>query len=863
MRQLPTGTVTFLFTDIQGSTKMVRDLGDDFREILEAHNRVLRRAFSKGVEVRMEGDAFFMAFASAADAVEAAIEGQRSLATHPWPDGVGLSVRMGLHTGQGTPGGADYVGVDVHLAARISAAGHGGQILISEATMDAASPGVALATRRLGAHRFKDFEDPIEIHQVIADGLPVDFPPIRSIGTPPNNLPTHAGFVGRATEIGELLELLEPGRLITLTGPGGVGKTSLALDVARRALHRFPGGSFLVPLETLTEADLVAATIAEHVGLTVDAGIEPVDALVDHLSGEEVLLVLDNFEQVLDAAAVVARIRSAAPGVAVLVTSQEVLRIGGETVFRVPPLALPATDHVDLDEFLRSDAVALFIERAHAADDSFEAAPADVEVIARIVTELDGLPLALELAAARLGVLGLEGLSSRLGDRFRVLRGGRREAPDRHRTLHAAIEWSYGLLGETERRALAELSAMIGGFTLETAEAVLDPDLAPDAIDLVESLLDKSLVQRRTTRDGIRFSMLRSIREFSGDRLRSSGGTDAVMARLAGYLAELAVESMPRLDSEGQSEWSERLALEHDNIRSVIAWSGSGGDIDLGLLIAGSIWRFHHRRGHLPEAQRNLEMLLAVPGASDRPRAVGLNGLAGLVYWLGDFGRSVELYRDAVELFETLGETERVAYGLYGMSTAMTITGDIEGAIEAARRSGAAYAAVGSEEGVRRVVPVLALASWMTGELETAAEQWARAAQMLRDAGDVSEELQTCVPRAIIDFQLGRDGITERVMGCVERLLGHGDMSGALLGLEFLARVLVADQPEVAVRIAGGSRKLRASYGGYTPETVGLSSTWDEARLLLGSERTEQLSEEGEMMHLDDVIRLADSVRPA
>jgi predicted ATPase/class 3 adenylate cyclase len=861
MRRLPSGTVTFLFTDIEGSTKLVQALGDGFREVLEDHNRLLREAFSKGVEVRMEGDAFFIAFTSAADAVEAAIDGQRALAAHPWPAGIRLSVRMGLHTGEGTPGGADYVGIEVHRAARISAAGHGGQILISEATRNDASEALDLATRRLGGHRFKDLEDPIEVHQVVVEQLRVDFPPIRSIATPPNNLPAlGSGFVGRSEEIALLLELLEPGRVVTLTGPGGVGKTRLALDVATRALHRFGDGGFFVPLDSLTDPDLVAASIAEHIGLTFDPGAEPVDALTSHLSEQEVLLVLDNFEQVLDAAPAVARIRSATPGLAVLVTSQEVLRVNGETVFRVQPLDLPPADHLDLDDLLRSDAAALFIERARAADDSFEISPSDVGVIAQIVTELDGLPLALELAASRLRVLGLEGLRSRIGDRFRMLRGGNREAPDRHRTLLAAIEWSHDLLDEPERRALSELSVMIGGFTLETAEAVLGPDTALDAIDLVESLLDKSLLQRATRSGETRFSMLRSIREFSGERLRSSGRADAVMTRLAEHLAELAVEAMPRLDSERQAEWLERRASEHDNIRSVIEWSGSGGDVDLGLLIAGSIWRFHHRRGHLPEAQRNLEMLLAMPGASDHPRAVALNGLAGIVYWLGDFEKSVELYRQAIELFESLGETERVAYCLYGMSTAMTIVGDIRGAVEHAKRSQEAYVACGSEEGIRRVVPAYALASWMAGHLEVAAEQWARAAELFREAGDISEELQTCVSRAIIDFQLGHGGIGERVIGCVERLVAYGDMSGALMGLEFLARVVVAEQPETALRIAGGARKLRASYGGYTPETVGLTSTWEEARPLLGPERTQQLSRKGEELDLDGLMDLARAV---
>lgn len=860
MTELPAGTVTFLFTDIEGSTKLVQALGERFRSVLEDHNRLLRDALSNGVEVRMEGDAFFVAFTSAAEAVEAAIAGQRALAAHPWPPDARVSVRMGLHTGTGTPGGADYVGVDVHRAARIAAAAHGGQILISDATRTAASKTLDLRTVRLGSHRFKDLDDPIDIHQLVAGDLDTSFPPIRSIGTPPNNLPSHGSrFVGRSEEVDELLALLEPGCMVTLTGPGGVGKTRLALDVAGRALHRFGGGVFFIPLESLSDPGLVTVSVIEQLDLTVDSGVDPGHALAVHLADRETLLVLDNFEHLLDAAPTVAQIRAAAPGLAVLVTSQESLRITGETVLVVRPLDLPPVDHRDLEDLLNSDAAALFIERARAADDSFQVSASDVGVITEIVTELDGLPLALELAAARLRVLGLEGLRTQIEDRFRTLRGGRREAPDRHKTLLAAIDWSHDLLDEIERRALAELSVMIGGFNLEMAEAVLSPELASDTIDLVESLLDKSLLRASSVGE-VRFSMLRSIRDFSVDRLRSSGGVDPAMERLGHHLAELAIASSAPLASHDPSAWYDRLATEHDNIRAVIGWSLSGGDVDLGLLIAGSIWPFHRRRGHLPEAQRNLEMLLRVPGARSRSKALGVNALASISYWLGDFEASIDLYREAVGLFESLRDVEGVAYGLYGMSTAMTVVGEIEGAIEAAERSEAAYRACGSEPGVRRVVGVYALASWMAGHLEVAAEQWERAAAMHRGAGETSEELQTCVPRAIIAFQLGQDGIGERVLGCIERLVAHGEMSGALLGLEFLARVIVADQPEVALRLAGGVRKLRASYGGYTPETIGLTSTWDEAVPLTGSERAQKLTMEGESLELEDMMELARSV---
>ncbi len=862
MDRLPSGTVTFLFTDIEGSTSMVQGLGDRFREVLEDHNRLLRSAFEAGVEVRMEGDAFFVAFASARDAVDAAVAGQRALTLHRWPGGVRPRVRMGLHTGEGVLGGADYVGIDVHRAARLSAAGHGDQILVSEATREAAALTDGPSVRSLGSHWFKDLDEPMEVHQVIADGLPTDFPRIRSIGTPPNNLPSPtSGFVGRSGEIGRLLGLLESSGLVTLTGPGGVGKTRLALDVADRALHRFPDGVFFVPLETLTDPDLVAGSIAEHIGIGLEAGDDPVEALTAHLSGLELLVVLDNFEQIIDAAEIVARMRSGAPRLTVLVTSQQVLRVAGETVFPVQPLDLPATGDIDLDELLKSDAAALFLERVRATGMATELSLKDVDAVARIVTELDGLPLALELAAARIGVFGFEGLLARIGERFGTVRGGSREAPDRHRTLQAAISWSHDLLDEAERHAFAELSVAIGGFTVEMAEAILDPDLSSEAIDLVESLLHKSLLRRSLNGGSVRFSMLRSIREFAHRQATASGLTDDATRRLARSLVELGREAAPRLESEGQSEWLDRLTTEHDNIRSVIDWARTGGDLDLGLELAGSIWRFHHRRGHLPEARRNLEALLAFPGGSHRPRAIALSGLASIVYWIGEFERSFDLYREAVELFEKLGETERVAFCFYGMSTAASLIGDIDVALDYAGRAEAAYAACGQDDGVRRVVPAVAFATWMAGHLEVAAEQWERAAKMFHEAGDIAEELQTCVARAIVDYQLGRSGIPNRVRGCIEAMVAFGDVTGTLMALEFFARVIVATNPETAVRIAGGARALRATTGGgHTPETVGLTSTWEEATRLLGAERTAQMSEQAEALDVDALVALARAV---
>jgi predicted ATPase/class 3 adenylate cyclase len=862
MRSLPTGTVTFLFTDIEGSTALLHTLGEGFRQILEDHNRLLREAFVAGVEVRMEGDAFFMAFTSASDAVAAAVEGQRRLAAHQWPPGGKVAVRMGLHTGDGVLGGADYVGLDVHLAARVGAAAHGSQILVSETTRSAATAARDVAFQDLGDHRFKGFDEPVRVHQVLAPGLPSDFAPIRSIGTPPNNLPAHGtDFVGRAAETAELMDLIAPGRIVTLTGPSGIGKTRLAVHAASRILHRYPDGAYLVPLETIEDDRLVAGTIAQQLGLNVRADRPPLDLVGDHLAERQVLLILDNFEQVIAAAPIVSTLRARAPGLAVIVTSQALLRVQAETGYPVPPLQFAAPGSpIDLEN--TGDAASLFLERVRAADPAFAITSENAPIVAAIVSDLEGIPLALELAAARVRVFGLDELRRRLVDRFDALRGGRHDAPDRHRTLRAAIEWSHGLLDEAEQKAFAQLGVFAGGFTLGAAEAVLDPDL--DAVEMVAALIDRSLVRSTVGGGDPRFSMLRTILAFSSDRLMERNDREQVRHRFVEHLAAMGEAAMPALDSEEQGPWLDRLAAEHDNIRAALNWCVASGAKDSGLRLAGSIWRFYHRRGHLFEGRRRLEALLEMQGGSARPIATGLTGLASVEYWLSDFPAALAHYEQALELFRELNDGERVAYVLFGLSTTAALTGDIDGALDFARRSEAAYHEAGSPEGARRVAAAAAFASWLGGRLEVADEEWVRVEELFHQAGETAEGLQTCVARAAIAYQLGRkEQAISRMYECLEGMVANDDVTGTVMALEYLAAVIAAGLPEPAVRIGAGAARLRASLGGgHRPEAVGLASARVVAERTLAPDRVAALWAEGEAMNLDQLVQLARSLAP-
>src|SRR5919106_793844 len=445
--ELPTGTVTFLFTDIEGSTRLLDALGDRYPAVLETHQAILREAFAArgGIDVSTEGDSFFVVFRSAPQAVAAAVEAQRAIAAHRWPEDATVRVRMGMHTGEGTLGGDNYVGVDLHRAARIAAAGHGGQIVVSEATralVELAAP-EGVAFRDLGEHRLKDLSHPERLHQVLADGLPAEFPALRSMDARPNNLPVQlTSFVGRRRELEGVKKAIRAGRLLTLTGPGGTGKTRLALQAARQLLPEFEHGVFFVALAPITERGLVLPAVAKALGLPEATRESTGEALGEHLRDKRPLPVTDKFEQILDAAPDVGMLLSSTQGLNLLATSREPLGLSGEREYPVPPLDLPDPAHLPAIEGLSQyEAVSLFVERAMAVQPGFQVTNENAPAVAEICARLDGLPLAIELAAARVKILAPQALLARLDRALPLLSGGSRELPQRQRTLRDAIAW--------------------------------------------------------------------------------------------------------------------------------------------------------------------------------------------------------------------------------------------------------------------------------------------------------------------------------------------------------------------------------------------------------------------------------------
>ena len=599
-------TVTFLFTDIEGSTALLSRLGDvAYAAVLEDHHQIIRsnlQAFG-GLEQGTEGDAFFAVFSTPSACVNAALQMQRELHAHNWSSDFEVRVRMGIHTGEASEAPTGMVGYEVHRAARIAAVGYGGQVLVSSSTMTLVQESLPAGAwlLDLGSHRLKDLRRPEFIFQLVAEGLDVEFPPLRSLDNPEldNNLPIQlTSFVGRQREIAEVAALVQESRLVTLTGPGGAGKTRLALQVAAELLDGSGDGVWFVDLAPLSNPDLVPAALAFAVGLRDQPGRPILETLIDALRSRRLLIVLDNCEHLIDGCArLLDQLLRTCLAVRVLATSREVLGVAGEHRYLVPPLDLP-TDDAWADS--PSGAVLLFAERAQ--DHShFVLDESTFPIVVELCRRLDGMPLAIELACARLRSMSLKDIKDRLDQRFRLLTGGSRAALPRQQTLRSLIDWSYDLLSVPEQVVFERLSAFAGSFDLTAAEIVGSTDEVDsfDVAEVVGLLIDKSLVMAEGEAVGVRYRLLETIRQYAAERLAAGGETAAITVGLAHarhYLA-LAEEAAPHLRGHGQAEWLDRLDVEHDNLRVALheLLQGTHDDEALRLTVAlADFWRIRH-----------------------------------------------------------------------------------------------------------------------------------------------------------------------------------------------------------------------------------------------------------------------------
>jgi predicted ATPase/class 3 adenylate cyclase len=700
---LPTGLVTFLFTDIEGSTRLLQQLGPRYGEALAQERSLLRAAFARchGYEVDSQGDAFFVAFTSAPDALTCAADIQRALAAAEWPDGATVRVRIGLHTGEPDVAAGGYVGLDVHRGARICAAGHGGQILLSQPTRDRVQDSLAdgVTLRDLGEHRLRDVQQPEHLYEAVISGLPQDFPSLRTVRAQTLPIPP-TSLVGRVEAISAIRALLarDDVRLVTLTGPGGIGKTRLGLQVASDMTASFVDGVYHVPLATLSDPALVLPAISRALDIRESGGAA---SLRVWLVGKRVLLLLDNFEQVIGAAHEVANVLADHPGTRILVTSREALHVRGEHEYPVPPLEAPPSivgereaDPALLSELIRFPSVALFIERARAIRPDFAPTRANLPAIATICARLDGLPLAIELAAARIRLLSPQAMVPQLASRLSLLTDGPRDLPARQRTLRDAIGWSYDLLTPEEQTLFQRLTLFARGFTLDAAislNAALDGTLPLTYLDRITSLVDKSLLRQQEDEDGeSRFGMLETIREYGMEQLTASGELSRAQDAHATYYADLAEEAERALTGADQRAWLDRLERDHANMRVALRWARDSQNNLVGLRLAAALWRFWYVHGYLSEGRSWLTGLLQQSAqahpARDKSallaaRARALAGAATLASTQGDVRATQALGEECLALCRATGDRE-------GLAIALTILGFL--AVQQARLDQAA-----------------------------------------------------------------------------------------------------------------------------------------------------------------------------
>jgi predicted ATPase/class 3 adenylate cyclase len=686
---LPTGTVTFVFTDIEGSTRLLEELGSGrYAAELELHRERVRRAVAAhgGFELGTEGDAFFVAFARASDALRAAADVQAALTGGP------VRVRIGIHTGEPLIVAGNYVGLDIHKAARICDAAHGGQVLVSQTTRDLAGNGL----RDLGEHRLKDLTAPARLFQLGT----VEFPPLRTLR--PTNLPVQPGpLLGRREELAELKALAAANRVVTLTGPGGSGKTRLALELAGELSDQYQDGAWWVPLAAVTDLGLVLPTIAQMLGAR--------DELREHLRGKRVLLLLDNLEQVLDVAPLIADLLGSLPDLSVIATSRERMAISFEQEYPVPPLDKAAAEE-------------LFVSRARQLTPDFE----PDEAVSELCGRLDRLPLALELASSRVKLMTPAQILSRIERRLDLLTTGRRDAPARQATMRAAIEWSFELLSESEQALFRGLGVFAGGFELESAEAVCSTGL-----DGLQSLTDKSLLRRDAHG---RFFLLELTREYALERLRAAGEEASVRRRHADWFLGLAKRAEDRLRSADQGLWLSRLRADTDNFRAVLAWSLEE-DLARGVKLAVTLSEPWAMRGQFQELVPWFERALAMPGATDPPtRAAALEAYGDGLIYIEQFDRARESLGESLVLFRELNDRLSEASVLNRLDMAVWAQGDIQQALDLADAALAIYREEDDRRGIARTLTHVGVDLLEIGNRE-------RGTAMLEEARAIYSEL--------------------------------------------------------------------------------------------------------------------------
>jgi len=750
---LPTGNVTFLFTDIEGSTRLWEEYPEGMRAALERHDALLHEAIAshRGTVIKTIGDAFCAVFARATEATQAALEAQRRLVREEWGAIGQMRVRMALHCGEADERGGDYYGPPLNRIARLLAIAHGGQVLLSEAiraTMEGALPeGVSLKDH--GIHRLRDLQQPEHVWQLLHPELPADFPPLRSLDLLRHNLPIQTtSFIGRGKELADVRALLGRTRLLTLTGSGGTGKSRLSLQVAADYLEETSDGVWLVELAPLSDPALVVQAVAAVLSVREEAGAPLLQTLIKTLKSKRLLLILDNCEHLLSAAAALAdALLKACPQVTILASSREGLGVSGEQAYRIPSLELPpapGTAHStppDASAAFQFDSVRLFADRASLVKSDFLLTDANAPAVASLCYRLDGIPLALELAAARVRAMAVEQIDARLHDRFRLLTGGSRTALPRQQTLRALIDWSYDLLTRTEQTMLCHLAVFAGGWTLEAAETVCADDTieAWEVLDLLTALVDKSLVVFEEHADQSRYRLLETVRQYAREKLLESGQSESGHRRHRDYFLDLAQTAKRHITGSEQGYWFQKLESEHDNLRAALDYCQSSPEgAEAGLQMASALQEFWWTHSHLREGRERLAALLTRPEAQapTLARAGALNGAGALAFFQGEYAEAKRLYEQSMACYRELKDTRGLANTGNNLGNIALIQGDTAAAQTFYEEALTNYQAVNDRAGTMHAFCNLGNTAYMRSDYEAARPFYTQGLALAREVGN-------------------------------------------------------------------------------------------------------------------------------
>jgi predicted ATPase/class 3 adenylate cyclase/uncharacterized protein HemY len=912
MQVMPSGTVTFLFTDIEGSTRMWDQYPEAMQSALARHDGLMRQIIEthSGHVFKIVGDGMYAAFPVATSALEAALAAQLALGSESWPDPIVIKVRMALHTGTAEMRDGDYFGGTLNRVSRLLSAGHGGQVLVSRVTQellqDEQTGEWSLVS--LGEHRLRDLNRAEMIFQALHRQLPGEFPSLKSLDSPefPNNLPIQlTSFIGREKEIGEIGTLLEKSNLVTLTGSGGAGKTRLSVQVAANALERFPDGVWQVELASISEGRLVAPTVAKFLGVAEQVGITIEQKLVRDMKEKRLLLLLDNCEHLLGSCAeLCSNLLRGCPDLKIIATSREPLGIWGEQGYRVPSLTMPdPKQSVSMKTATEFESVRLLIDRATLVRPEFAATEQNAAALVQICSRLDGIPLAIELAAARVRSMSAEDINARLDNRFRLLTSGARNALPRQQTLRALIDWSYELLTEPERKFLTRLSVFAGGWTLEMAERICTSDGIDewDVLDLLSGLIDKSLVASEDVSGAGRYRLLETVRQYAAERMEAGDDRGRVKSRHRDAFLAFAEEAEPQLTGPQQQEWLDRVEREHDNLRVALNWCAEDPQgAEPGLRISGALQRFWSTRGHLSEGREHLSRALASsPASAPSPsRARALVGLGRLSWLQGDYAPAQSSFHEALKLRRDLGDESGAAYALLNLGNVACDQGHFDDARTFNDECLALYRGLDDRSGIANALgnlgnvaldqgryatsipfyrECLDLQREMNNTIGVAAachnlglaclyeEDYAQAQSLFEEGLRLFRELQHKSGTASMLNNLGivavRQGQSASARTLFEESLSLkielGDKKGVAHGLEEMAAAIASlSDPWKATRVRGAASALRESIGvAHAPgELAQQAKHLDQLREALGDSAFESAWHQGRTLTLEEAV---------